>query len=188
MYAGHVALALGARGVRRDIPLWALVLAAQACDWVELVLGLGAGWSRPELWSHAYPYVVVAAVAAAVAVGAWKRSIGAAVVVLLLYLSHPAGDYVTSFKVLWAGGSRVGLLLVEWPQADFVFQATLCVVGWLLYLRSLPAPRRRRPAVVLPLVLLLTLQGLADLALMPQNQPLMRSLRVGRVTALPTTP
>jgi len=165
MYTGHVAVALGARGLRRDLPLWVLVLAAQACDWVELSLRATGMRGTASLYSHAYPLVLVAALAAAALVWIWKRSLGATLTVLIVYLSHPAADYVTGFKRLWLGGPRVGLAMTNRPSVDFVVQGMLCVVGAALYWRSLPQARRHRLSAALPLVVLLSLQGLSDLVL-----------------------
>jgi hypothetical protein len=163
MYTGHVAIALGVRGMRRDVPLWALVLTAQACDWVELLVHPFTPRTSTDVYSHAYPFVLVAAAAVTAAVWLWKRSAAAAITVLLVYLSHPAADYVTGYKPLWLGGANVGFHVIRWPAIDFLVQGFVCLIGFALYWRSLPAPRRRHLSALLPLVLLLTLQGLSDL-------------------------
>lgn len=165
MYTGHVALALGARGIRRDLPLWALVLAAQGADWIELALRPFTTRPRWELWSHAVPAVVIAALVAAFGTWVWKRSVGAAATILLIYLSHPVADLATGFKPLWPGGVPAGLLLIEHARVDFAVQGALCVLGWVVYLRSLTETQRRRVSVVLPLAALLVLQATADTVL-----------------------
>jgi len=165
MYTGHVAIALAARAVRSDPPLWVLVLASQACDWVEFFTYPFTPPRQTELYSHGFPFVLIAAGAAAVAVWSWRRSTPAAATVLLLYLSHPLVDYVTGFKLLWLGGPPVGLLMIYRPVADFVTQAAMCVLGFAIYWRSLPEARRRQLSAAAPLVLLLALQGVSDLRL-----------------------
>ena len=165
MYTGHVAVALATRGVRRDIPLWALVLAAQACDWVELVVYPFTPRTTNDVYSHAYPFVVIAAPAVAAAMWLWKRSVSAAVTVALVYLSHPLLDYVTGYKPLWLGGPNMGLEVIQRPAADFAVQALVCVVGFAVYWRSLAPTRRRQTVSMAPLLLLLVLQGLSDLRL-----------------------
>jgi hypothetical protein len=165
MYTGHVAIALGVRGVRDDLPLWTLILVSQACDWVEFAFRPFTSRALPDLYSHAFPFVLIAAAAAAVAVWLWKRSPRAAAIVLALYLSHPLADYVTGFKPLWAGGSPVGLGLIYKPGIDFFVQAVLCAVGFALYRRTLPLARRRQIVAVAPLALLLALQTASDLRL-----------------------
>jgi hypothetical protein len=163
MYTGHVAIALAARGVRRELPLWVAVLTSQAPDWIEAVCGgLGAGASA-QLWSHAFPFVLLGAGAAASIVRLWTRSRGAALVAFAVYLSHPLADLVTGYKPLWLGGPPVGLWLIDRPVPDFVVQSALCVLGWLLYRRSLPAHVRGRVIAAAPLVTLLVLQGVSDL-------------------------
>jgi membrane-bound metal-dependent hydrolase YbcI (DUF457 family) len=163
MYTGHVAIALGVRSVRRDLPLWVLVLAAQACDWVELLVHPLTPRTSTDVYSHAYPFVLVPALAVAALVWVWKRSTGAAVTVLLVYLSHSLADYVTGYKPLWLGGPDVGLRIIQYPAADFVVQTLVCLLGFAIYWRSLPQTRRRQPSAVLPLLLLVALQGVSDL-------------------------
>lgn len=163
MFAGHVAVALAARRVRDDLPLWSLVLAAQACDYVEWFARYFMTRPDASLYSHAYPFVVVAALIAAAAAWAWKRSLGASLLVLMLYLSHPPADYITGFKPLWWHGPMVGLHFVERPAEDFVIQGIVCIVGWAIYLGSLPPARRRQLVALTPLLFLLTLQSLSDL-------------------------
>lgn len=163
MYTGHVAIALGARGVRRDLPLWVAVVASQAPDWIAVILsGLGARASA-ELWSHAVPFVLLGAGAAAVIVRLLTRSSGAALATLAVYLSHPLADLVTGHKPLWSGGPPVGLWLIDRAVPDFLVQSSLCVLGWVLYRRSLPPHVRRRLTAAVPLVALLALQGVSDL-------------------------
>jgi hypothetical protein len=165
MYTGHVAIALAARGVRRDVPLWVLVLATQACDWVKLIAYLFTRRTDTEVFSHAYPFVIVAALAVAAAVWLWRRSVGAAATVMAVYLSHPLLDYVTGNKPLWLGGPNMGLGVIDRPAADFVVQGLVCLLGCAIYWRSLPVTRRRHVSAVAPLLLLLTLQGFSDLRL-----------------------
>jgi hypothetical protein len=162
MYTGHVAIALAARGARRELPLWVAVLASQAPDWIEAIFGgLGAGASA-QLWSHAFPFVLLGAGAAAIIVRLWTRSLGAALVTFAVYLSHPLADLVTGYKPLWLGGPPVGLWFIDRPLPDFLVQSSLCVLGWLLYRRSLPPHVRRRLIAAAPLVALLALQGVSD--------------------------
>lgn len=165
MYTGHVAIALAVRGVRHDLRLWVLVLAAQGCDWVELVIHPFARGAPADFYSHAFPFVAVAAAIAATVVWAWKRSVAAAATVLALYLSHPFADYITSTKALWLGGGKVGLGLIGQPTADFAVQTAVCAIGFAVYWRSLPPATRRRISAALPLVVLIVLQGASDLRL-----------------------
>ena len=162
MYTGHVAIALGARAARDDLPLWVLVAAAQGCDWVEVVFDAVGARSNSGVWSHAYPFVLLAACAAALLVGAWKRSVSAGLIVLAVYLSHPFADLVTGYKPLWLGGPPVGLHFIDRPLADFVVQGSACVIGWAVYTRTLRGSPARRALLIAPLAALLALQGISD--------------------------
>ena len=165
MYTGHVAIALAVRGVRDDLPLWSLIAISQACDWVEFVAYSRTPDVPRELYSHAFPFVVIGAGAAALAVWLWKRSARAGAIAMALYLSHPLMDYVTGFKPLWLGGPPVGLGFIYRPMADFVTQGLVCAVGVAIYCQSLPRARRRQIAAVAPLALLLALQAASDVRL-----------------------
>ena len=166
MYTGHVAIALAARGVRRDLPLWVAVVASQAPDWVEVICAnLGAG-ATAQLWSHAFPFVVLGAAVAAIIVRLRTRSPRAALVTFVVYLSHPLADLVTGHKPLWLGGPPIGLWFIERPVADFVVQSAFCVIGWVIYRKSLPPHVRGRLIAVAPLVTLLALQGVSDLVVL----------------------
>ena len=165
MYTGHVAFALGIRGMRDDLPLWTLILVSQTCDWVEILAYPVTPRANPDLYSHAFPFVVLGGIAAAAAVWFWKRSTRAATIALALYVSHPLLDFVTGIKPLWVGGPPVGLGFIQRPAADFVTQAAVCAFGFAVYRRSLPRAVRRQVAIAAPLVLLLVLQGMSDLRL-----------------------
>ena len=169
MYTGHVAIALGVRGVRRDLPLWVLVAASQGCDWMEMLFDATGVRRQASLWSHAVPFVLVTAGAAAIVAGLWKRSVGAALVVLGVYLSHPVADLVTGLKPLWVGGPPVGLHFIERPVPDVIAQSILCVIGWALYSRSFHPGRAHRLVTLAPLVVLLWLQGVSDLVVYVRN-------------------
>ena len=151
--------------MRDDLPLWTLILLSQACDWVEILAYPVTPRAIPDLYSHEFPFVVVAGLVATAAVWLWKRSAGAAAIALALYLSHPLLDLVTGVKPLWVGGPPVGLGLVQRPVADFVTQAAVCALGVAVYGQSLPRARRRHVAAAAPLVLLVVLQGMSDLRL-----------------------
>jgi hypothetical protein len=179
MYTGHVALALAARGLRGDLPLFVLVVVSQACDWVELGARAFVPQPAAEVYSHAFPFIVIAAGIAALLVWLWKRSLGAALTVMALYLSHAPADFITGFKPLWWGGPYVGLGLTGRPGADFMVQATLCACAIAVYSRSLTAHRTRlrQVAIASPLVLLLLLQALSDVVLHLGGKRLERSGR-----------
>jgi hypothetical protein len=153
MYVGHLGFALAGKGVRRDAPLWLLVLAAQGCDWLQVV----ACTQNPDtsaMWSHSI--AAVAALAAAFAIAGYLLTGSGAVALLggVVAISHIAADYVTGLKPTWPGGPIVGLDLYSFPAADFLVESVLITAGWLLYRRSLPLAARSRGLTWVLLVLL----------------------------------
>ena len=130
--------------------------------------GLGTRAST-QLWSHAFPFVLIGAVAAAGLVRLWTRSSGAALVAFAIYLSHPLADLVTGHKPLWLGGPPIGLQLIDRPVPDFVVQSALCILGWVFYRRSLQPGVRGRLIAAAPLVMLLALQGASDLVVLART-------------------
>ncbi len=139
MYVGHVAVALGVRGVRRDVPLWLLVLAAQGCDWLE-TLQMTGGVRDHAMLSHSLPAALGAAAMLALLALLLTRSTPAAGVVGAVYLSHLPLDYLTGLKPTVPGAGLIGLNLYAHPVLDFVAEAILIVLGWRLYRAT------RRPA------------------------------------------
>lgn len=138
MFAGHLGIAIGAKGVRRDAPLWLLVLAAQACDWVDAAACAAGATVPPAMWSHSLPAAAALAVlfaAIALAVGAGPGAAGAAA---LVTLSHVVADYLTGSKPTWPGGPMIGLNLYDRPLVDFAVEVLVVWLGWRLYVRSLP--------------------------------------------------
>ena len=161
MYIGHVAIALGSKGLWRDAPLWLLVVAAHSCDWVDAAM-CGAGVEPNAMWSHSILAVAVIAVALALVARASGSARTVAVVVAGTVASHLVVDYITGKKPTWPGGPAIGLNLYHHPGWEFVVEAVVITAGWLLYRGSLrPAERTSRPAYLL-LVVLLGLQFTAD--------------------------
>jgi hypothetical protein len=172
MYAGHIGIALGAKGLRREAPLWLLVLATQGCDWAQAVACVAAPAGTSAMWSHSIPAALaLGAVLALVAYGG-TRSPGVALLVGAVTLSHAVADYVTGMKPTWPGGPVIGLDMYDHPLGDFIIETAVVYAGWLVYRRSLPtaAPngRRRRLTWALVVVLVgLQLAGAVDMAFFP---------------------
>ena len=164
MLTGHIAVAMGAHGLRRAIPLWLLVLASQAPDWADAaVCSTGLRPSVTGMYSHSIAATLILAVmAAGIAVvvtgdGLSGLLTGAVVV------AHTAGDYVTGIKPTWPGGPLIGAQWYTRPGLDFLFEALVLAMCFLLYRRSFPAAKRNdRRILVLPLVLIL-IQAAADI-------------------------
>lgn len=157
MYAGHIGIALAAKRVRPDVPLWALVAAAQGCDWVNVVAWAAGhpdpassrwlvvgGWTA-QMVSHSVPAVLGLAILVAAARAVVARDGRGAALLAGVTISHVLADYVTSVKPTWPGGPRIGLALYAHPAADFVVEMAVVAGGWFLYLRALPSlpPRAR---------------------------------------------
>ncbi|MEO8193036.1 MAG: metal-dependent hydrolase [Gemmatimonadales bacterium] len=163
MYAGHIGVALGAHGFRKAVPLWLLILAAQLPDWADAGLCLaGARSATPGMYSHSFPAVALLAMAAAILYWAGWRDIPGAFLVAAVVLSHAAADWVTGIKPTWPGGPMIGLQLYSRPAIDFVLEAAVIWIGWLIYRRSFPPERRQSNAVVAVLVALIAVQLIAD--------------------------
>jgi hypothetical protein len=164
VYAGHVGFALGAKGFRSSLPLWALIFASQLPDWTDATACLSGLHSvTPGMFSHSLPAVAVLTLLATVAYVAATRDLVGAGFVAALVVSHVLGDYVTGLKPTWSGGPMIGLQLYRVPALDFVVEAVVILAGWLIYRASLPRDRRSTHDTWSLLGVLLALQALADI-------------------------
>ncbi|HUL03046.1 MAG TPA: hypothetical protein VLV16_07465 [Gemmatimonadales bacterium] len=168
MYAGHLGIALGARGLRRDAPLWLLVVATQACDWVQVV-GCVTAPDASAMVSHSIPAVLVLATLFGLAAFGWTRSRGATAVIAATVVSHALADYLTGYKPTWPGGPMIGLSLYDYPALDLLVETLVVFVGWSVYRRSLDSRARSRRLTWFLLVLLVGVQlvGIVKMAVFP---------------------
>lgn len=176
MYTGHVGIALAAKGIRPRTPLWLLVAATQAYDWLDaLAWSIGhpdphssrwlvAGNLTAQMASHAVPTVLLTAAVLAALYFAATRDGGGAWLVAGVAVSHILVDYLTAAKPTWPGGPRFGLSLYRHSAADFIVEVGIVCAGWLLYRRSLPRGRSSAPAWLM-LGALVALQLVATVAL-----------------------
>jgi len=165
VYGGHVGIALAGKGLRPAIPLWVLLLATQLPDWTDAAV-CAAGISSPPsgILSHSLPAIaVLGGVLALLYYGAARDAAGGALVGLTV-LSHAIADYATGLKPTWPGGPVIGLELYRQPAIDFVLEAFVIAIGWVLYRRSLAESRRRSSPLVLMLIALLLLQFAASVS------------------------
>ena len=165
MYGGHVGIALAGKGFRKTIPLWLLIVATQLPDWTDAAV-CAAGISSPpsEMLSHSLPAIaVLAAVIAALYYAARKDALSSLLVAGIVG-SHMAADLLTGLKPTWPGGPSIGLRLYQRPAIDFVVEAMIIVIGWMIYRRSLPRDRRRSAPANLLLASLLLLQLVASMS------------------------
>lgn len=168
MYVGHLGIALGAKGLRRDAPLWLLVLAAQGPDWAQ-GLACFTGTHAHAMWSHSLPAVLALATALALTSYAVTRDPAATGLTVAIVVSHLLVDYLTGIKPTWPGGPMVGLDLYAHPAWDFVLESALIIVGWWIYRRSVAPESRSSPLVGVLLVALIVTQalGVVKLAIAP---------------------
>jgi hypothetical protein len=171
MYIGHLGFALAGKGLRRDAPLWLLVVATQGCDWVQIAACVAAPVGTSAMWSHSVP--AVAALAAALWLCSYLLTGDRKLAALTgaVGVSHLLADYVTGLKPTWPGGPTIGLDLYSRPLGDLAVETAVLVLGWLLYRRSLPPESRsNRLAWALLVVLGATqLLGVFKLGLFPHT-------------------
>ena len=164
MYAGHVGVAVGAKGLRSALPLWALIIASQLPDWADASMCLaGVANSTPGWYSHSFPAIgVLTIVGALVYLATTRDAVGSAFVGALV-LSHAPLDYLTGLKPTWSGGPIIGLQLYRHPGWDFVAEAMVILTGWVVYRASFPKNRQSSREVWSMLGALLAIQALADI-------------------------
>jgi hypothetical protein len=169
MYIGHLGFALTGKWLRRNAPLWILVLATQGCDWVQAVACVAASPATSAIRSPSVPAVVVLAAALGVASYLVTGDRGVAALTGTVVVSHLLADYVTGVKPTWPGGPMIGLDLYAHPMGDLVSETAVLVVGWLLYRRSLP-PHARSSGLTWALLVVLAgaqVVGMLKLAIDP---------------------
>jgi len=171
VYSGHLAVALAATRARPRVPLWLLLIASQAPDWLELLLKAAGRDNVNEVWSHSIPVVAVGAILFATYYLITERNWSGALVLVGVALSHSALDLVTGAKALWPGQGAVGACLYDRPIVDLVIEVALSVAGWAIY-RTTLGRRRSSAAAWAVLITLVGSQTLLDAA---QQVRLMRA-------------
>jgi hypothetical protein len=171
VYSGHLAVALGATRARPRVPLWLLLIASQAPDWLELLLKAAGRDDSNEVWSHSIPVVTCGAILFASYYLVTERNWSGALVLVGVALSHSVLDLVTGAKAWWPGQGAVGACMYDRPGADFLIEVGLSVIGWAIY-RSTLGRRRSSAATWAILITLVGSQALLDAA---QQVRLMRT-------------
>ena len=156
MVTGHVAVAYLARSRWHRAELFALLVATMVPDLADFVLPQGDQCRTScELYTHAFPAVLVLAAAmAAIAWSIWHRRITAAAAGVLVIV-HVLCDLLTGYKQFWIGGPTIGLSLYDHEVADFGFEAALMTVAWVVLRRTPYAPRWATHPVALAVLLLI---------------------------------
>lgn len=163
MYAGHVGIALGAKGLKKALPLWFVIVASQLPDWADATLCLAnVRTPVPGMYSHSLPALAVLVLIAAGAYFAFERDVAGCLIIAAVVASHVATDYLTGIKPTWGSRPLIGLGLYGRPAIDFVIETIVITGGWLLYRRTLPADRRSSGPVVQMITILIAAQLAAD--------------------------
>lgn len=155
MVTGHIAVAFAARARWPRAELVALIVATSVPDLADFVMPQGDQCRTScELYTHAFPAVLVLAAAmAAMAWGIWHRRITAELAASLVVV-HVLCDTLTGFKKFWVGGPDMGLALYDHEVADFALEATMMSIAWVVLRRTTGAPRwATHPASLLVLLL-----------------------------------
>lgn len=164
MLAGHIGVAIGAKGLRPSIPIWILIFATQLPDWADAAFcTAGVRTAVPGELSHSFVAIGALAIMAALVSFTVARDTPGTLLVAAVVVSHALGDYFTGLKPTWPGGPMIGLRLYDWPAVDFVLEGLVITAGWLLYRRSLPEPRRHSKEAFTMLAALLFIQLAADI-------------------------
>ena len=158
MYLGHVGVALGAKGLRRDIALMVLLVATYAPDWVDAGLCVMGAYDPRGIFSHSFAAVTLLGAVAVMVYNRYTRDVAGSLLVAGVVLSHILLDLITGFKPTWPGGPMIGLGLYRHPIADLVLESAIILIGVVLYQRTLPSRSRPWIDVALMLGALLVMQ------------------------------
>lgn len=166
MYVGHVAVALAAKGVRPTIPLWFLIVAAQAPDWLVIATRLsGHEIARVERVTETSLSFVVVAIPLALAFYAGSKDVRSSALVWLVVASHAMCDFFTSTHTLLPGGIAQGLGWYRRPLHDFAIETAMIVAAAFMYRRSLPDRAKRSGIFMLMFSALVLFQAAVDVYL-----------------------
>jgi hypothetical protein len=102
-------------------------------------LAAGFPWQQANFFTHALPWSLLLAVAAAVLAWTMLHDRTAGLVVFALVLSHIALDMISGNKALWRSGPT-GIDLGSFEHLELVIEAGLLLAGWAL-LRRAKQPR-----------------------------------------------
>ena len=156
MFAGHLAVALGAKAAKPRVPLGALVAASFGLDllWPVFLLA-GAEWVRVEPgntaftplafdhypWTHSLVMALAWGGVAGLATSWRLRSASAGFLIGAIVVSHWVLDFVTHRPdlPLWPGGPKWGLGLWDSVPGTLLVEGALFVVGVELYRRVFKA-------------------------------------------------
>ena len=153
MIIGHLGVAFAARAKWPRVSIYWLISATLAPDLFRVALAA----SGMSMWdttrsSHVLPYSALLALALGVVALTVSRSRPAAVVTMIVVLSHILLDAVSGQKALWDGGPA-GLNAQRYQQLELVIEAAIFWWGWRLLRRSASPTWLSRRSVLAALLL-----------------------------------
>lgn len=140
--------------------MWALLLASQWPDWVQLALQALGAWNA-ELYSHSIPAIIGGSLLFSLIFLRHTGDMRSSFLVAAVYLTHPLLDLITGKKPLWPGGPPIGENWYDHPAKDFLLEALLLCAAWMVY-RSVLDRRRNASLLWGMLAALLACQALLD--------------------------
>lgn len=156
MIIGHFGVAFAARARWPRLSLAWLLLATMAPDlWRVALAGTGMPMAFTTRYSHVLPWSALLALALGIVALITFRSRLAALVTIVVVLSHILLDAISGEKALWPGGPA-GLNVEYYQQLEFVIEAALAWYGWRLLRRSARPTRLARRSI---LAFLLAFEG-----------------------------
>ena len=159
MFMGHLGIALGSKGARKNISLLLLCLVAVGPDLIDFTLE-GAGRAQGGgLWTHSIAAMLCYGFGLFVIYSLATRDYKSALLVGGVAASHVLVDLITSHMVLWRGGSPHGLHLYMHRWTDLVLESLVVLAGWTWYIQTLPEKRRISLGSIAILLVLLAMQG-----------------------------
>jgi membrane-bound metal-dependent hydrolase YbcI (DUF457 family) len=172
VYAGHIGVALGAKGVSPRQSLALLIFATQLPDWIDGTLCVvDCRFGPYEMYSHSFPAIAIVALLIGGLYFLFTRNRPGAAMMGAMVVSHALTDYITGDKPTWPGGPRLGLQIYSHPVLDFAVEAAVVLAGWLIYRKSLTEEQRSKPPVWAILLALLALQVYADAVVIANRIP-----------------
>lgn len=129
MVAGHFGIAQLGKGVRREIPIALLVVAAYLPDLVRLPLSLTI--DRYEIWSHSILTVGAMGLILGILWLLRGGSLVAALVLAAVCALHWPADVFTGCKPTTFSGPWLGLVSYRRPVNDLLLEGALLVGGWI---------------------------------------------------------
>lgn len=139
MIIGHLGIAFGARARWPRLSVYWLMVATMAPDLFRGVLaatGMSNGFTNR--YSHVLPFSLLLALALGLVALVLFRDPLAAVVTVIVVLSHIVLDAVSGQKAIW-DGSPPGLNVQRYVQVELMIEGALAWWGWRLMRRS-PSP------------------------------------------------